>query len=644
MDTWTTQRKVAVAVLGALAFVSLAAVTMYMAGMLYLELNEVDSAHVRVISIIYYWRLNADNPHQRELLQDAILTSASRVLLALMVALAAKFMPWRRLRIAARFALGTEIARAGLFGLGTDPPIVIGSYMGRGLLLRGHHSVMLSAPPRSGKEAGMVIPNLLNWRDSVVVLDIDGRYFNLTAGFRAGLWPVFAFSPFDDRGRSHCWNPLAAVRDTDEYRQHDLMTIAEALFPCAGQESSDIYYRKAARAIFVRLGLMLFESAQTPRTLGEMLRHASHPQLLIVDLVRQLNEQGTPLSAECAGAFERELVSPRGVLSQVIATLRDALSIFGETSVDAATSGNDFRLEDVRRSQMSIYIRIPRSRLDSAKPLLNLFISQLVTLNTRLSPAQDPTLRHRCLLLNDEFTSMGRVEALVSKAAVLGDHNLNLLTIIEQMSELDAVYGKKAAHRFAANHTARIFFAPFLQCDFYAHSAAVDRCSQSTVSRGWVRSVSCHFSSFFARYRGGYLRPLLHPKEFKLLDNEQLILITQDGTPVLARKYHYDRDDSLKERVQEPPVVPRLDIQGHMVRVRRRAFYAAAPVDKPSPAAENLDSGLARDLGGLAGRIDESLERSEGTAPERQHAGAPAPMVDRDLGGVAHGGVITPLI
>jgi type IV secretion system protein VirD4 len=36
----------------------------------------------------------------------------------------------------------------------------------------------VSAPTRSGKGVGVVIPNLLNWPDSVVVLDIKGENYD----------------------------------------------------------------------------------------------------------------------------------------------------------------------------------------------------------------------------------------------------------------------------------------------------------------------------------------------------------------------------------------------------------------------------------------------------------------------------------
>ena len=45
--------------------------------------------------------------------------------------------------------------------------------------------MMLAAPTRSGKGVGVVIPNCLNYSDSLVVLDIKLENFDITSGFRA---------------------------------------------------------------------------------------------------------------------------------------------------------------------------------------------------------------------------------------------------------------------------------------------------------------------------------------------------------------------------------------------------------------------------------------------------------------------------
>ena len=105
---------------------------------------------------------------------------------------------------------------------------------------------------------------------------------------------------------------------------------------------------------------------------------------------------------------------------------------------------------------MSVYVRIPPNRLANARPLLNLFFSQIVSLNTQHLPEQDPTLKHQCLLVNDEFTAIGRVGVITTAAAFLAGYNLRLLTVVQAMSQLDAVYGDKEARTFATNHGLQI--------------------------------------------------------------------------------------------------------------------------------------------------------------------------------------------
>jgi hypothetical protein len=66
-------------------------------------------------------------------------------------------------------------------------------------------------------------------------------------------------------------------------------------------------------------------------------------------------------------------------------------------------------------------------------------------------PEQDPTLKVQCLLVNDEFTAMGHVGVITTAAAFLAGYNLRLLTVVQAMSQLDAVYGDKEARNWLAN-------------------------------------------------------------------------------------------------------------------------------------------------------------------------------------------------
>ena len=182
------------------------------------------------------------------------------------------------------------------------------------------------------------------------------------------------------------------------HRVGDLLAIGQVFFPNDGTStSSEAFFNDQARNLFMGLGLYLLETPALPRTVGEMLRQSSGKGQSLKDhlsgAIDQRVKAGHPLSDECTDALQRLLSNSENTLSSIVSTFNAPLTIFSDAIVDAATSVDDFRLEDLRRQRLSIYVRVPPNRLANARPLLNLFFSQLVSLNTQQLPEQDPSLR-----------------------------------------------------------------------------------------------------------------------------------------------------------------------------------------------------------------------------------------------------------
>lgn len=576
---WSPGRKLAAAIFALASYAALACVAAYMAAALFLLLNKANPAQARPTSIVRYWQLYAGDPLLRKKLQASIGICAGGLLLVLPAALLASLHQRRPLHGSARFATATEVRRAGLSGAG-GPGIIVGRFAGMFLLLRGQLSVLLSAPTRSGKGRGVVIPNLLNWPDSVVALDIKKELYDATAGYRrVHGQAVYAFAPFDEKARSHRWNPLSAVRTSELHRVGDLLGIGQVFYPNDGSgTSSEAFFNDQARNLFLGLGLLLLESPELPRTIGEMLRQSSGKgrplKQHLTETIEQRREQGKPLSAECVDALLRLLSSSEATLSSIVATFNAPLTVFADAIVDAATSANDFKLEDVRRQRCSIYVCIPPHRLASARPLLLLFYSLLVSLNTRQLPEQDSTLRYQCLLVNDEFTAMGRVPIITASAAFLAGYNIRLLTVVQAMSQLDAVYGEKEARTFATNHGLQILFAPREQRDANEYSEMLGHFTEQATSRGRSSSLSGKSQTTVSRNDSEQRRALLLPQEFKELGSERLVILMEGCKPILGDKIRYDREPVFQERLLPAPPVPPMDMDRHIARVQHRWRYA----------------------------------------------------------------------
>ena len=88
----------------------------------------------------------------------------------------------------ARWAFSSEIRHANLLD---DGGVLLGKRGGTYLRNDEPGHVLVAAPTRSGKGVGIVIPNLLSWPGSVVVLDIKHENHEITSGFRGKHQRIF---------------------------------------------------------------------------------------------------------------------------------------------------------------------------------------------------------------------------------------------------------------------------------------------------------------------------------------------------------------------------------------------------------------------------------------------------------------------
>lgn len=559
-----------------------AAATVYGSAALYMLFHKQRPAGITAGTMSAFWSEYSADPKERKKLQLALMVPPFVLLLLVPMGIAAATQKRRELHGSARFASAVEIRDAGLLG---GQGIIVGKYRDKFLTLPGKQSVMLSAPTRSGKGVGVVVPNLLAWQDSAVVVDIKSENFLITAGFRAAHGQaVYAWAPFAEDGRSHRWNPLSAIRLADRHVVGDTLAIAQVLYPTDVKGSgTEGFFNDTARNLFLGLALYLVETPELPRTIGEILRQSSgqgqpikqHLQGLMQQRVEGCSHPMGPLSDACVDALMRFLSTSDNTLSSILATLNAPLTVFSDPLVDAATSGDDFSVADVRRQRMTVYVCIPPNRLADARVLLNLFFAQLINLNTAELPAHNPALKHQCLVLLDEFTALGRINILNAAVGYLAGYNLRLVTVIQAVSQLESVYGQHDARTFATNHALQVLYAPREQRDANEYSEMLGTFTQQEKSRGRSSSSGAKGGgSSQSTNESSQRRALLLPQEFKELGVDREVLILENCKPILADKIRYYTDPVFMERLMPPPDLPELDLATHRARVEHRVRLA----------------------------------------------------------------------
>lgn len=559
-------------------------------GVTFLHVNGADPALAGPFSIIEYWKLYAHSSEKFVRVSVQLCAIGPWALLAGFIGWAVIAKQNRPLHGAARFANTAEIRKAGLLDPkgGLDKTILVGKKNGRYLTYGGYQFVILAAPTRSGKGVGIVVPNCLNYSDSLVVLDIKGENFDITSGFRAKHGQkVYLFAPFDEAGVTHRYNPLEYISDDPAQRLGDIDAIGTALY--SGGNQNDKFWSENAKDLFRGLCLFVLERKDLPKTFGEILRQASGKgkplKEYIFEELKKAQDTGHPFSNACIDCLNRVLSNSENTLAGIVATFGTPPLIFQNPRVDLATSANDFDLREVRRELMSIYFKMPPNKLKEGSVLVNLFFDQLLNLNTRVLPSQDKTLKHQCLVLLDEMTSIGKVAMIAQAVSYMAGYNMRLLTIIQNKSQLEDVYGKAGALTLLSNHALMVMYAPSptVQSDAQEYSEMLGY--ETVKSRSRTSSMQSSSTS-----TSDQRRALMLPQEIRELGQTREIVSLENCKPILCDKIRYYEDPDITCRAHlPPPSIPKQDIDTFIAKIENRTRpMTAGEMAAPSEAAAKV--------------------------------------------------------
>ena len=378
----------------------------------------------------------------------------------------------------ARWAKWGEIKRMGLLG---ETGVVVGGvkryFKIKRLRHNGPEHVLCFAPTRSGKGVGLVLPTLLEWEQSVLVLDIKGENYAKTAGYRKSLGHnVILFEPAAESGSAK-YNPLAEVRLGTDFEIADCQNIASMVIDPAGKGLKD-YWMKSGwswlAAAFLHVLYSVRKEQNRTATLADVHRFMSFRGETVTregELVQLPGDKtldnlcdwmseykhGRRAADEviALAAYEmKEKAAPEK--SGVHSTAKTELALYSDPIVARNTSACDFRIDDLVNGDMpaALYMVITPNDIDRLKPLIRILVNQFLN---RLT-AQMRQNKHRLLLMLDEFTSIGKLELFERALAFMAGYGIKAFIIVQDLTQLQKEYGKEEA--IVSNCHIRIAYAP----------------------------------------------------------------------------------------------------------------------------------------------------------------------------------------
>lgn len=597
-----------------------------LASVIFLFMIQGDVGKARPHTTLAYWRYyNADKKIGDALFASYLLSGVLFGGLAAFVARPAR----KKLFGSYRFAKPADVKKSGLMPAKPgQAAIFLGKYGSHYLFFCGQEFVMVYAPTRSGKGVSIVIPNLLQFPDSVVCLDIKFENYELTSGYRQHHGQkVYLFAPGATDKKSHRWNPVAYINDDRYDRLTDIDRMSNYLIPTPAH--ADPMWTSEGRSLFKAVLLLVLDTPHLPDTLGEVLRQLRTERPSKEYFEQIIERRGSELDAECVRGLSEYINTPARTAGGIKKTVTGALNAWANPMVDAATEANDFDLRNLRKEKMTVYLGVSQNDLEVFAPVFNLIIQQLIDLNTRrgdLPPRYDgsgrvisgnPQIRHQCLLLLDEFCALGRMEALARAVSYIAGYNLRLMPIFQTEAQLAGTYTGNGAENIIENHAVRVIYPP----NRMKHAKAMSEDIGSTTVRQHTITAPRARTDMGTKSVSEAKRALLLPEEIKAMgDDEQIILSRACSYPIFSKRIFYFKNKRFKNRIMPPAEIPAVTPTDYPVRGKKPPMIqlisdkVKLPPRSSKPLSDTEIDDAVDSFFALANQATEEFEQSNAAA------------------------------
>jgi type IV secretion system protein VirD4 len=560
-------------------------------------------------------RWNAYAPHRFDL---ALFWLYGIVLAGLLIAIL--FNVWRARGSAvattygsARWASHDDIERGGLLGGGG---VVLGlTERGEYLTHDGPEHIEVTAPSRSGKGVGIVVPTLLSWRGSVIVNDIKGENWTLTAGYRRRFGYVLAFNP---TSRETCrFNPLMEIRRGDN-EVRDAQNVCDMIVDPDGKGKPDHWSKEADAWLLAVILHVLY--AEPDKTLGGVARFLNDPERSIYEQLEamlvtpHLPTGPHPVVAIGARAMLNKSANER---SGVHSTARSFFSLYLDPVVAAAVSESDFRIADMMQAEhpLSLYLVSPPSDKSRLRPLFRLLLNQVCRrLTEELNP---PANKHRLLLLPDEFPSLGRLDFFEDTLGFAAGYGIKVLMVAQSVNQIVRFYGQNNTVMDGAH--VHVYFAPNTEETAKKISDLLGTKTEIHTQENFAGHRLAPWLGHVMVSRQHSARPLLTPGEVRELPSTDALVIVAGLPPIRAKKLRFYDDPTFRPCVPPTDGNGRLTVRGHPLNpptdLAARPYRYGPPAPAPAWTVSHARPPVGPATVDAAG---DALERGIGLNEERE--------------------------
>lgn len=405
---------------------------------------------------------------------------------------------------------------------------------------RPERHTLIIASTGTGKGTRIIVPTLLRYPDSMIVVDPKGENAAITARIRSLdlAQTVHILNPWNELSeafaaigfpRAATFNPLDALQRNDP----DAVAVAQEMATAiVGRgDGKDAVWRGSAASLLTAVILWLTDQPGEEKTLARV-RHivGLRPEELRDSyLARMARSEGFH------GAIRENAAPFIGMASDtytgVIFNLAEATKFISDKRIKDSTGRSSFSMADLLERRTTVYVVVPPDRSTGAGIWLRLVLAAVTHTFRRAKPRKGGP---RCMFLIDEFPTLGRVENMVTDIAVMRGYGLDFTLVAQGLEQLEEHYGRNGSRTLIANCAYQWFCnVQDLETAKYL-SAVLGKKTVATTTTSTGGPGGAGSTSY-----GETGRDLLTPDEVLNLGKDVAIVRNPEGHPLYLRPVDY---------------------------------------------------------------------------------------------------------
>jgi type IV secretion system protein VirD4 len=332
----------------------------------------------------------------------------------------------------ARWGTPEDASTAGLTAQRDGRAIDLGRLDGTPLRWDGESHLLTVAPTRTGKSHLQIIPALLTYKGSAVVLDPKGELYRHTARWRAeNVGPVHAVNPFGMADIPAAGlNPLDTVTDSQ-----GALELAEMLYPRTHDDRQQFFENEAVALLTAAIEFTARFAPPSHRNLGVIRDALASLDGNLHGLVDAMGDPAMPTSIRNAARNFRTKTRETGQ-PRVLDSLNTHLRIWDHAGLRTTTARSDFAFRDLKDSPATVYLVLPMETIAPYATFVRMLFAN--ALDVMLVNQRKPDIP--VLFVLDEFLMLDRDDRFVGALRTHAGAGVRLWFFLQDLPTLEQKY------------------------------------------------------------------------------------------------------------------------------------------------------------------------------------------------------------